>query len=480
VTRAAGTVALDPLATLPGWLAAAADADQVAAALARRAPELAGGGLVACKVERLRLRPDGWAARYRLTVDAAGGQRSVRLAGTLRPPGPRGPRGPGGGGPGGGGPGRDGAPAGPGRAHLPELGLDLHTEPEDPGLPALGMLTDPERARAYLEGQLRAAGGRLAGQRLLACQPEVLRYKPGNRCTIRYDLSYAPDDATPGRPGVVVVKTYATDAGAGTWAGMRALWASPLGRGDQVRVAEPLAHDPERHVLVQGVIPGDRTLKQLVRSALRDGSPAAEEGLGVALDRTAAGLAALHGCGVRHGRPVSWDDELGKLRAALTGLALAGPGVAAAAEALIDALAATAAARPPDPSGPAHRAFRPAQVLLDGTVGFIDFDGFCQAEPAMDAGVFVAALANIGMYTPLGARQPDLAARGDQVGRAAARFLAGYRGRARVGPDRVALWEALELATYLLNGWIKVQPSRLPNLIVALGQRLEALGVRVA
>ncbi|HKE99749.1 MAG TPA: phosphotransferase [Actinomycetes bacterium] len=473
MTPAARVVALDRLVSLPAWLVAAADPAQVGAALAARVPELAGAPPVECKVERLRLRPDGWAVRYRLTVDGADGhRRALRLAGTLRPPLPDVDQG------------RSGEhPADPARRIVvPELGLDLHTETEDPGLPALATLTDPELARPYLEGQLRQGSTRLSGLRLRACRPEVLRYKPGNRCTIRYELGYGPDDATPDRPEVVVVKTYAKEAGASTWAGMRAMWASPLGRGDPVRIAEPLAYDPGRRVLVQGMVPGERTLKQLVRSALRDGSPAAEEELGAALDRTAAGLAALHGSGVRHGEAVSWDDELAKLRAALPGLALAGPEVAGAAAALIGTLVTAAAAHPPDPPGPAHRAFRPAQVLLDGVpgadgfrLGFIDFDGFCQAEPAMDVGVFLAALTNIGMYTPLGERQADLPARLGQVRAAGARFLDGYRSLAPVSAGRVAVWEALELATYVLNGWIKVQPSRLANLLVALGARLEGL-----
>jgi hypothetical protein len=430
---------LDRLATLPAWLAAAADPDQVGAAVGRHLPELAGGAVLGCKVERLRLRADGWFARYRLTVDRGDGPVSVRLAGTLRPPGSAGDP-----------------------ANLPELGLDLHPEPAEAGLPELPMLTDPERARPYLEGLLRTGSPRLADLRLAGCRPEVLRHKAGNRCTIRYGLDHGPDGAGRGWPDMVIAKTYAKDVAGGTWRGMRALWASGLSSGEVVGLAEPLAYDPERRVLVQGPVAGDRNLKQFARSALADGSPAALAGLRRTLERTAAGLATVHRSGVREGAAVGWDDELAKLRAALPGLALAGQDVAEAADDLIRALTAAAAASPPDAAGPAHRAFRPGQVLLDGDrVGFIDFDGFCQAEPAMDVGAFLAAMANIGIDTPGpgGAGVPeDLAAR----------FLAAYGELAPVGPARVAVWEALELVTSVLNGWIKVQQSRLPNRLAAL------------
>ena len=435
--------AIDSLAVLPGWLADAADPDLVAAAVGRHLPEVAGAGgeVLDCKVERLRLKTDGWAARYRLTVDDGAGPRTLRLAGMLRPPGSGG--------------------------NVPELGLELHPEPGDPGLPELPALTDPELVRPYLEGLLRAGSPRLAGLTLTGCRPEVLRYKAGNRCTIRYPLEHGPGGDGQDWPGVVVAKTYAKDSGEGTWRGMRALWASGLSSGDPVALAEPLAYDPERRVLVQGLVPGDRTLKQLARSALADGTPAALETLAATLDRTAAGLAAMHRAPVTEGGPVGWAEELGKLRGALPGLALAGPDVAEAASALVEAVARAAEATPPDPQGPAHRAFRPAQVLLSGDrIGFIDFDGFCRAEPAMDVGVFRAALLNIGMYTPLG--EGGISGRLGQVGALGHRFLEAYGALASVSPGRVAVWQGLELVTYVLNGWIKVQPSRLANLLVAL------------
>ena len=55
------------------------------------------------------------------------------------------------------------------------------------------------------------------------------------------------------------------------------------------------------------------------------------------------------------------------------------------------------AERDPD-AGPAHRSFRPAQVLLCGPdASIIDFDGFCHAEPALDVALFRSTARDIAL-----------------------------------------------------------------------------------
>ena len=389
---------LAPLATLPAWLVAAADPAQVADAAGRHLPELTGGQdgtVVGCKVERLA------AARRRLggALPADRRRRRRRRRRAQRAPGgDPAPTGAGG---------RSGQPAGAGPGAAPE--------PEDPGLPELPLLTDPERACPYLEALLREVGSpRLAGLRLAGCSAEVLRYKAGNRCTIRYLLEHGPGGEGQDWPELVIAKTYAKDAGAGTWAGMRALWTSGLSSGSwspwpsrRLRPGAPGAGAGAGpwgpHPQAAGAPGPGRRFPGGARRA--GGDPGA----------IAAGLAAMHRSGVSDGARVGWGDELAKLRAALPGLALAGRHVAEAAGELVRVLALAEAATPADPPGLAHRAFRPAQVLLDagrgGRVGFIDFDGFCQAEPAMDLGVFRAAMVNIGMVRarsrPCGAVRPS-------------------------------------------------------------------------
>jgi phosphotransferase family enzyme len=454
-------IPLEDLSLLLGWLAAAVNTALVTDALKLRVPALAGGmlRLVDLKPRRLRLSGDHWRVLYELTVEDDAGPRLVRLSGELRSPGATPPA----------------AEPDGWNVTLPELGLSLHPEPEDTDLPALEMLTDPERARAFLE---RSIGPARPGLRVAACEPEVLRYKPGSRCTVRYRLAYADADAGRDWPDLVIAKTYAADKGRNAWEGMRALWDSGLSSGEVVSLAEPLAYADDERVLLQGPVRGERTLKQLMRSALRDGTPEALAELDVLLERAAAGLAALHTSGVGHGEPVTWADEAARQRALLDDLSKLAPDAGQAATAVLDRLAARDAETPTDPPVPSHRGFRPAQVLVDdGRVGFIDFDSFCQGEPAMDVGLFRAAMRNIGMYTPLPDGDGDLETRIKQVEAACERFLATYEALAPVSRVRVGLWESLELLIYVINGWAKVQPSRLDNLVLALRSKLTAEGL---
>lgn len=445
---------LRPLAELPGWLVAVADPERVGAALARAVPPLPGraGGSGRCTVRRVRLKDQAWTVRY--DVEVPGGV--LRLGGALAGPGRPGDD-----------PGADGAGT---RWHLPDLGVTVWPEPAERSLPALPRLVDPGAAARLLESSIRSASPAYADARVGACTPRVVRDKPGSRCTILYHVDYRQGAG----PAVVVAKTYHGDKGRVAWDGMRSLWGSPLRTGAvAIAIAEPLAFHPDLNVLVQGPVPGERSLKDAVRSALRAGAPGERDELRASLATTAAGLAALHGCGAGAGQVVTLDDEVAEVRGVLARLAAWAPEPARAALPVLARVEALAALHPPDPPGPAHGSFRPAQVLLhDGGVGFIDFDGFCQAEPALDVALFLATLTDIGMRATAGA--DGASARLAQVQELAGAFLARYRAEAPVSAARVALWQTLDCLTKVLHCWTKVRPSRLADALLVLEHHLAA------
>jgi hypothetical protein len=485
--------ALVPLGTVPAWLAAAVDPERVAAALVRHVPALASDALdlVSCTPERVRLKAGTWSVRYALDVrDASGATRTVRLVGELLDPSedvgddPTGGDGTGGdatveedrGA-------DDGAPAlsddATWRAWLPELRVRLHAQRADTALPALARLTDPEAAGALLAGCLSERAG-APEVRVLACRPDVVRYKPGSRCTIVYELDCA--DADDHRwTERVVAKTYHGTKGANAYTGMHALWQTDLARGDIVRIAEPLGYLSGDRVLVQRSIPEQRTLKDLLRATVVDLSPDMVDQLHAGLDQTADGLAALHRCGVEVGATVTLDDELAEVRELVERLDRAVTGVSAAVAPLLARMEELAARHPPDPSGPAHHSFRPAQVLMgDGGIGFIDFDNFCQGEPAMDVGLFLATIKDVGMSTASAAAR---AAGGAPPGTELLawlqvlcdRFLARYEEHAPVSRARVDLWETSAVLTYALHCWQKVKPDALAAAMAVLDAQLEVL-----
>jgi aminoglycoside phosphotransferase (APT) family kinase protein len=158
------------------------------------------------------------------------------------------------------------------------------------------------------------------------------------------------------------------------------------------------------------------------------------------------------------------------------------PELADAAEPLLQHLEAVAAETPPDPILPAHRAFRPAQVLLYGdTIGFIDFDGFGQSEPALDLSRFTRKTRALGMDA---ARIDPASAAGlarqQQMEAICEAFLARYTTHTPVSRMRIALWETLDLLTLVLYCWTKLEPERLKANMALLERHLEVSGLLAA
>jgi aminoglycoside phosphotransferase (APT) family kinase protein len=196
-------------------------------------------------------------------------------------------------------------------------------------------------------------------------------------------------------------------------------------------------------------------------------------GLGACLANTARGLAALHACDVHPPDVVTFEDELAKVSAVVSRLCALVPELSGAATPLLARLNALAREHPADSLRPAHHSFRPAQVLLnDGQIGFIDFDGFCSAEPAIDVGLFRAIVKDVGLQALQGRKwsggrppRPEHLAQLDELCEG---YSMSYESVASISRRRVALWEALYLLRLVLHSWTKLAMDR-------LGLRLELL-----
>jgi hypothetical protein len=456
--------ALEEFAELPDWLAGVMAPDRVAEALRRVVAELPGPRIevTGAEVDRLRAKGDTWQVHCRVGVVQDGQPSELVLVGQLVPPGS---------------PAREPEPTStpfgqPGwQCYLPDVRLLLEVEVEDAALPALPALVDADRAATVLQACLREAGYDVDVD---GCVPDVVRYKPGSRCTIVYRMHYR--DGVPG-PDPLVAKTHQGDTGRTAWEAMRALWAQPLARDGVVTLAEPLAFLPEERVLVQGPVPGERTLKNLARDALTEKSAGSLEELRALLARTAVALAALHRSGAEYGRAATWEEELAGVRGVVVRLAATVPRIGTAADPLLGRLEALHSSCPADPLVSAHHDFRPAQVLLHGgRIGFIDFDGSCRAEPALDLGRFRAKLRDIGITAWSLSGRPLT---GAELGRhlrllddLCDDFVAQYQRQAPVTVDRVVLWETTDLLTAVLHAWTKVRTARVEPRLALLRHTL--------
>lgn len=473
-TALAGWRAITP----PAWLAAAIKPERVCAALVQQVPDFANGRLIIehCEVKRLRLRDDkgSWTGTYLFTISGLQGTQPqvVPILGILSPPGAA------------------KAPTANGsvpfastqwRCYLPELYLELRAQPPDTELAILPQLTDPEQARVLLEESIRSGSPNYHDLQIASCTPRVMRYKPGSRCTILYRLTYSPD--LPGHaawPTVVVAKTHKGDKGKIAYEGMKALWESPLQKSSTVTIAEPLAYVPDLSLLVQGPIREEQTLEEILQTALRVDTPDSWATFNTYLRKTAAGLAELHQCGVTIGEHVTWDEELDDILKQRAKLATPMPQLAELAGPLLDYLQHLADRYPAAPLGPAHRSFRPAQVLVyQGEIGFIDFDGFCQSEPAMDLALFFTTVKKV-ILNRLHVEDDededeneilDDATRHARLAQAeeiCETFVRAYEQYAPISRQRIALWEALDLLSLLLGSWTKIKLARIENCIFSL------------
>ena len=465
------------LMSLPDWLLAPLQVEDFIDMLRLHVSEFASGEwlILSCGIKRFLLKDDSgyWEGTYNLAVQSSSTslEQTFLLHGKLTAPGfgkPELVE-------------SEPVPIGSPEWHcyLPEFNLMLETEPPEKELPGLAQLTDADQSRLIIERVLREVGRLAADQTITACTPRVLSYKPGSRCTIHYELEYGiSPDPSARNPQWVIGKVYRKGSKAqNAYEGMMTLWHSPLADGSAVTIAEPIACLPELKLMLQATIPGELSLEDLLKSVIDRSNQVEEEKLYRYIRKTAAGLAAFHRSGASYGGPVELGERFAHIHALIRRLTVLLPELENAVLPLLKRLENLAAFYPQEPAVPTHGTFNPEQVLIDGErIGFIDFDDYCMAEPALDVGLFRAAIKDTGMNAPFSSPTPSRAERLarlirlDEIGDV---FLSEYETHAAISRQRVALWEAADYLKNLLHYWIKVKPDEPDNALLILSQHLQ-------
>jgi hypothetical protein len=121
-------------------------------------------------------------------------------------------------------------------------------------------------------------------------------------------------------------------------------------------------------------------------------------------------------------------------------------------------------------------------MLDNGAIGFIDFDGFCQAEPALDLALFRATVKDVGRRALRNDHAGSPGSERDGLGRQLRHldhlcdsFLETYRTLHSVSRPRVALWEALDMLTAVLHCWTKVKFDRVEHRLEMLETQLRTV-----
>jgi aminoglycoside phosphotransferase (APT) family kinase protein len=239
----------------------------------------------------------------------------------------------------------------------------------DAALPQLAVLTDPALVGLALE---REVYGRPVEVRAV----EVVRHKPGRRCTLRYDVQIGK------RTERVFGKTFASERGPRVYGTLQAIVdADPFDAA--IELPEPIAYLAGPKLLLQREVRGVP-----VRAALLAGDKALPA-------RIAEALHALHASDAKLSRRHGLAEELGALRARIDGLA---PSRERARRCLskLEQAAGSEWRR-----CPVHRDFYYDQVLADGdALGLLDLDDAAMSDPALDVANFLAHLVLLTLDEP--------------------------------------------------------------------------------
>ena len=260
--------------------------------------------------------------------------------------------------------------------------VDPFCAADDPEMPSIATALDPDEAQRQFEHRL----GHLAGEdgSFQLREIRVARYKPGRRCVIEYDLE-RPEAMT--LLGKVRVRRF----GKSGYRLLSAFWDAGFDADalDGISVPEPVGTVSRFRMWLQRKVPGQAATELLATPG------------GVDLARRIAEAAhKVHRAGVPTERRHTMADELRILHERLPAVGRAEPQWADRIERLLEACDRLGAATPePKPCG-IHRDFYADQVLVDGSrLHLIDFDLYCEGDPALDIGNFMGHLTEQSLRT---------------------------------------------------------------------------------
>lgn len=302
---------------------------------------------------------------------------------------------------------------------LDDIGLSVQAFPADSHLPTLAASCDTTPGSVLFQALEQAARLQLANGawNLLAANAVPARYKPANRCVIRYQLHL--ENAVTGGQRLLTIfgKVYANpEQASAVQAWIQQLHDEQRAtREQQSFLPRPLGMIAELGLTLNEAIepPAVRDESdpwQRLRTGTRALQPQMERGRGVIqnlnlpaqeLQLTGQTLAALHTSSVYPNAQSPRTGAKEAKRALERAGLIAQRNLAQVEETqkLAHLLADRLKNLTPERYRPAHGGFKASQLLFHShRVFVVDFDGFCCADPALDVGYFLAYLRPSGLW----------------------------------------------------------------------------------
>ncbi len=329
---------------------------------------------------------------------------------------------------------------------------------DDPEMPELKRALDPVEAQRQLGRGLP----RLAGQEgyVQLREIRVIRYKPTQRCLIEYTVDVDRPDG-PLETVVLIAKLRAGHSPRAAYRLLDRLWNSGFGAdsADHISVPEPIGIISDFQMWLQRKVSGVAAT-ELIRGP---GGILLARRVAVAADK-------LHRAGIPAERRHTMADELRILHTRLPAVANGNNERAERIERILEAAERLASGTAPFTTCSIHRDFYPDQVIVDGTrLYLVDFDLYCEGDPALDIGNFLGHLTEQSLRT-----QGDPTALEEVENALVERFveLAGEQTRAAV-----RAYSTLTLVRHIYLSTLK--PERRPFTEHLLELCEERLGLRV-
>lgn len=356
------------------------------------------------------------------------------------------------------------------------LGMQVYSFEQDPALPGLATALDPERMRqALFEAIPEFRDGNTI---LLRVRARPLRYRPGKRCTLRFDL-WTRDTRMGdyGRRTLYGKAYHKRDKAASVYAEMNMLADSEAVRSGRVVLAPALAFMPDLQIVVQAPVEG--LPLELYMEGLQGSVTAGDRRGWDGVISSAAALAAVHTAGLTtdRERPIAAEvKRFGKraAQAAAVDPAIGGRMVelAAALPAGLDKLAEWN-----ERITLVHGDCKHSQCMLTAEgVAILDWDHCGMADPATDIGTYLATLRQMGIHQALKSRGSDAsAARTRWLRTLEDQFLDAYVEASGFGDSfrpRARWYEAVALMRKALRAFARAPRSPMPLAQVEEGWRI--------
>ncbi|GIV96825.1 MAG: hypothetical protein KatS3mg057_1482 [Herpetosiphonaceae bacterium] len=345
--------------------------------------------------------------------------------------------------------------------------------PIDGDLPTLLGATEPGRMLDMFRQLLpEALDGRFIPSR---CRIETVNYARRGHCTLRYVIDGETRSGA-FRQITAYGKVWPDGRGARIAKVVEIVKEQVLARNDIHPFTVPrfLGYRPDLRLSLVEAVPGRPLIAELIKAR----SDRAESGhtLEELISLSAGIVAALHSTPTSFGSHRALDVDLADLHRGLPAIRRLSPELGAQLQSWLERIQSYAEISDRLSLCLSHGDFTPSQLLFaDGSRSLIDFETFCQAEPALDLGRFLAYL-RLSLCKAYG---PAAFRRSEQL---TEHFLKGYLaalGERRVDAEllrvRVSIYEVVSLLRVALHSWQQFKSDRLQLAIAVLEEELSCL-----